>query len=378
MHLLARHAVGLHHRVTIHLFEKDALVVVQKAMVALRLEQVLVHHVVDARRWLRLAWVRRPLLLLLPSRRVLVLHSDGAIQNFLVILDYRLNLRVHLLLLQEGVIVAYVRVLVHFPQSNRINGNAFRYVAIVLHVCVIPWLRLNLSLCVCRVQYLLWLIVWRSLLGYVDLLGLFFLSDGADNDLLVFKKAVWPDASLQGLHRRPLGIKAQVAKQLTVAAFVRNVLFIVIWVLLDGPVVVLAGTEAEGVERLCKDCSQAFVIWLGFEAVREHLLGEVEQAECGGLLLRAAAEVTRRHCHLGLLDDLEFILFAFALDLVDESEPVHVEEEDEVVDEGYQVVAPARADEVEGVLAREEHRAFELIFLAIGNMLTIFVEVVGH
>ena len=149
-------------------------------------------------------------------------------------------------------------------------------------------------------------------------------------------------------------------------------------VLLDGPIITLRRTEPEVLHRFDEYTSQTLVIWLGMKFVRENFLSELEEAVGWRIFLAATAEVLRRHGHLGLLDNLKLVLLTFTLDLIDKSEPVHVQKEDEVVDEGDQIIAPTCAHEVEGVLASEQHRSFELVLLAILNVVTIFIQVVRH
>ena len=112
-----------------HLLKENALIIVQEAMVALRLEQVLVHHVVDAC-WstlvlllLILLLVGFSMLILTYSRvLILVLHFNGAIHRLIIVLDDALDLWINLLLflLVEDVIVTCMRVLVHFSQPHRV------------------------------------------------------------------------------------------------------------------------------------------------------------------------------------------------------------------------------------------------------------------
>lgn len=126
-----------------HLLEENAFIIMQEAMVALRLEQVLVHHIVNARRstvaqrLLTRLLIRFSMLILTHSRiLILVLHFNGAIHCWIIVLDDALDLWVHLLLLLlvEGIIVTNMRVMVHFSQPHRINRHTFRPVCIIRHV----------------------------------------------------------------------------------------------------------------------------------------------------------------------------------------------------------------------------------------------------
>lgn len=89
------------------------------------------------------------------------------------------------------------------------------------------------------------------------------------------------------------------------------------------------------------------------------------------------AQLFGTHGQLGLLDNAELIVLALVLHAVDELQAVHVEEEDQDVDQGDEIVAAARTHEVEGVLACEQHRTFELIFDAVSNVLPIVICVPG-
>ena len=105
--VLAGYSGAYSHLVVIHLFQKDTLVFIKESVVALRLEQILVHHVVDCvglRLWL--------LLLLLLLWHLLLLLSL-LVRMLLELLERRVLLLVlHLLLTSIFVVLARCGVLI--------------------------------------------------------------------------------------------------------------------------------------------------------------------------------------------------------------------------------------------------------------------------
>jgi len=209
--LIIYHILVYHHWIllTIHLFQENAFVVVEEAVIAFGLEQVLVHHIVYAR-WriiLLTRLLRRFLMLILTHCWILVLAFNGAVdQHLFVILDDSLDLWVHLLLellLIHSDVIIDIWVLAHFSQFHWVNGHTIWDICIILHICIVSLLLIwyLITLCICSIQNLL----LRLLVGHITIIllrhwlvfvRLFLFPNGSDNYLLVFEKTIWSDTGL--------------------------------------------------------------------------------------------------------------------------------------------------------------------------------------